>query len=117
MPFGYHWKPSKAAKMQFAEKMGEVDDFCKANGIGRSISSDSYYFEIGGVYYRVSNHSVEASNKRAHNWKGEQVRREYHPDGREDGVVYIHASKTRIVQIYADLKAGHHLDGFGNRKD
>lgn len=34
----------------------------------------------------------------------------------EEDTVYIHASKTRIIQIYNDLKDGYELDGRGNRK-
>lgn len=33
-----------------------------------------------------------------------------------NGTVYIHAGKTRIIEIYNDLKAGYQLDGRGNRK-
>ena len=113
MGFGYRWKPSKAAKKAFAEKMDAVDAFCKANGIQSSHSDDSYYFIINDQEYRVSNHSVEASNKRAFDENGNQTRRLYHPEGREHSVVYIHASKTRIIQIYNDLKAGKTLDGRG----
>ena len=46
-----------------------------------------------------------------------QTRELYHPEGREADVVYIHASKTRIMEIYNDLKAGHKLDGKGRRKE
>ena len=105
MAYGKRWKPSKASAREFSEKMREVDAFCAANGITQSLSSDSYYFSIGGLNYRVSNHSVESS------------RPEYHPDGRRADTVYIHASKTRIMEIYSDLKSGHRLDGMGNRID
>jgi hypothetical protein len=113
---GYKWKPSKAAAREYAQKMEEIGAFCSANGITASRSGDSYYFSINGQEYRVSNHSVEASNAGAVNWIGEKTREEYHPDGRRADVIYIHASKTRIIEIYNDLKAGHELDGRGNRK-
>lgn len=116
MAYGKKWKPSKTAAREFAKQMNEIDDFCSANGISQSRSSDSYYFEINGQKYRVSNHSVEASNRHAYNWQGEQVRERYHNDGRKDDVIYIHASKTRIIEIYENLKAGKTLDGFGNVK-
>ena len=112
----YKWKPSKTAKREFAKQMSEIDTFCTENGIEQSKSSDSYYFTINGKSYRVSNHSIESSNARAYNWLGEQVRDEYHPNGREESVTYIHASKTRIIDIYNDLKAGYELDGRGCRK-
>lgn len=116
MGFGYHWRPSKAAKKAFAKKMDEVDVFCKENGIRASFSDDSYYFIINEQEYRVSNHSVEASNKKAFDESGNQTRRLYHPEGREHSVIYIHASKTRIIQIYNDLKAGKTLNGRGLAK-
>ena len=111
------WKPSKTAKREFAQKMNEIDEFCRENRIHQSASSDSYYFSINGKNYRVSNHSVEASNARAFTDSGEQIREKYHPDGREDDVIYIHASKTRIKEIYNNLVAGYELDGRGNIKD
>ena len=111
------WTPSKTAKREFAQKMNEIDDFCREHGIHQSAKSDSYYFTINGKNYRVSNHSVEASNARAFTDSGEQIREKYHPDGREDDVIYIHASKTRIKEIYNNLVAGYELDGRGNIKD
>ena len=115
---GYHrkWTPSKTARREFAKKMAEIEQFCFENGIHQSRSGDSYYFYLDGVEYRVSNHSIEASNRHAFDSLGNKVRDEYHACGRRDEVVYIHASKTRIIEIYTDLKAGHKLDGFGNRK-
>lgn len=116
MAYGRKWKPSRTAAREFAKQMNEIDDFCAKNGISQSRESDSYYFEINGQKYRVSNHSVEASNRRAYNYDGEQIRRKYHEGGREDDTIYIHASKTRIIEIYENLKAGKTLDGFGNIK-
>lgn len=110
----YRWKPSRAAKRAFADTMAGIDDFCTAHGIHQSRASDSYYFSLNGKEYRVSNHSVESSNNAAFR-DGIQVRDLYHPEGRENGIVYIHAGKTRIVEIYNDLAAGYVLDGRGNR--
>ena len=81
-------KPSKSAKREFARKMDEIREFCDDNCISYSNSMDSFYFTIGGQHYRVSNHSVESSN----------------------------AGKTRIKDIYLDLKQGYSIDGTGNRK-
>lgn len=97
-----NWRPSATAKREFAKKMDEIRTFCSKNGIYQSMSGDSYYFMLDGVSYRVSNHSVESSP--------------YH-NGRIDGEVYIHASKTRIMDIYNDLVQGYVLDGRGNRKE
>lgn len=116
MAYG-RWKPSKAKKAEFASKMREIDDFCSKHGIQSSLSSDSYYFSVNGQKYRVSNHSVEASNAHAYNYLGEKTREVYHDGGRKDDVIYIHAGKTRIIEIYNDLCAGYELDGRGNRKD
>ena len=116
MAYGYKWKPSKTAAREFARKMDEIADFCESHGIHQSARGDSYYFMIGGVEYRVSNHSIEASNRHAYDEEtGEQIRELYHEGGRRDDVVYIHASKTRIIEIYNDLLNGYKLDGRGNR--
>lgn len=114
--YSRRWKPSRTAKQEFAIKMKEIEEFCKENGIENSKSSDSYYFTIDGQAYRVSNHSVEASNHAAYDDLGNQTRDIYHQGGRKDDVIYIHAGKTRIMEIYNDLKAGYKLDGFGRRK-
>ena len=116
MFYGHKWRPSKSDAQEFAQTMEEIRDFCQKNGISHSLSCDSYYFCIDGQEYRVSNHSVEASNARAYDWMGYQVREEYHPSGRDKDIIYIHAGKTRIREIYNDLKAGYQLDGRGNRK-
>ena len=110
------WRPSKSAAREFAKEMAEINEFCAANNIEQSRSGDSYYFSINGKSYRVSNHSVEASNRGAFNEFGEQVRQKYHGDGRDENTIYIHAGKTRIIEIYENLKAGKELDGRGNIK-
>lgn len=115
MAYGRKWKPSRTAAREFAQTMDGLKSYCDENMISYSGSMDSYYFTVNGQKYRVSNHSVEASNAGAYNWMGEQVREKYHDGGRESDVVYIHAGKTRIREIYEDLKAGYKLDGRGNR--
>ncbi len=118
MGFGYRYKPSKTKIREYAEKMDRIDDFCRENNISKSANSDSYYFEINGQKYRVSNHSVESSNRGAYEeGTHEQVRELYHPEGREKDTIYIHAGKTRIMEIYENLKAGKELDGRGNVKE
>ena len=112
--YQYRWKPSKSAAREFAKQMQDIETFCAENGIQQSATGNSYYFIINGKHYRVSNHSVEASNRAAYK-DGEQVRALYHEGGRETDTVYIHASKTRIIDIYNNLKAGYKLDGRGYR--
>lgn len=113
---GYKWKPGKAARKAFALEMEEINSFCAEHGISQSASSDSYYFSINGQNYRVSNHSIECSNAKAFDQlTGEQRRALYHAGGREADTTYIHASKTRIREIYSDLSAGHKLDSRGYR--
>lgn len=116
MAYGKRWKPSKQAMREFAQEMDKINDFCVENGISASKNNDSYYFTINGQDYRVSNHSVEASNRCAYDDVYGQTRELYHPNGREADTIYIHAGKTRIIQIYEDLMAGYELDGRGNRK-
>lgn len=109
---GYYrkaWKPSKKAASEFREKMDEVEQFLAKTPISASQSRDSFYFTIGGKNYRVSNHSVEKSND-SRSEAGLDV---YHPHGREENTQYIHASKTRIIEIYQAIAAGHAVDGHG----
>ena len=113
MGFYKKWKPSKTAIKNFINEMHEIDVFCVENGISQSRNSDSYYFFLNGKHYRVSNHTIEASNRHAYNADGEKIRDEYHDDERDKNTVYIHASKTRIIEIYNNLKAGKTLDGRG----
>lgn len=113
----YKWRPSQSAKREFAKKMSEIDKFCSEKGISNSSSNDSYYFYLNGKHYRVSNHSIEASNRHAFNWMGEQVRECYHNSKRDDETIYIHASKTRIIEIYNLLEQGYELDGKGHIKN
>lgn len=108
------WKPSKSDRAAYGEKMREIEAFCKANGISTSFSGDSYYFTLNGKQYRISNHTIEASDARAFREDGTQWRDLYH-GGREHNTVYITASKTRIIEIYTDLQAGIALDARGRR--
>lgn len=116
MGFNKRWKPSKTKAKEFAQQMEEISNFCATNGISQSLSGDSYYFFLNGKNYRISNHTIEASNLRAYNYLGEQIREKYHDDCRRDDTIYIYASKTRIIEIYNDLLAGYELDGKGYRK-
>lgn len=114
--YHFRWKPSKEQAREFARKMQEIEEFCKQNDISKSLSGDSYYFSINGQDYRVSNHSIEASNAHAFDDYGNQIRELYHDVVRDPNVTYIHASKTRIIEIYNALKSGKELDGRGNEK-
>lgn len=108
------WKPSKKQARKFAIKMQEIDAYCLENNIHQSKSSDSYYFTINGEEYRVSNHTVAQSNRKAYNCFGEKVRERYHKDGEFDREHEITASKTRIIEIHQALLAGKKLDKRGN---
>lgn len=116
MSFGYKWKPSKTKAKEFINKMDDIQKFCDENQIDYSSTMDSYYFTLNGVKYRVSNHTVEASNKSAYDELGRQVHRIYHEGGRQEDTVYITAGKTRLIDIYNDLKNGWVLNGRGYRK-
>lgn len=107
---------SRTAKREFAKKMDEIKEFCNSHNIKYSLKMDSYYFRLNGKSYRVSNHTIESSNAGAFDDFGQQIRELYHDTKRSDEVTYIHASKTRIIDIYNDLVAGYELDGKGYRK-
>lgn len=106
------WKPNKDQARDYAEKMKKIDDFCKENDIYVSISGDSYYFNIAGQDYRVSNHTISKSDEGMFNEFGEKIRDSYHTNNKN--VICITAGKTRIIDIYNNLKAGKKLDKRGN---
>ncbi|OUC52425.1 hypothetical protein B7939_00425 [Eggerthia catenaformis] len=108
------FKPSKRQSREFAERMNEIEKFCKENDIHQS--KDSYYFSLNGKDYRVSNHTMEASNSHAYDEVGNQTRIKYHDQNDFDNLICITASKTRIIEIYNDLKAGYELTKRGYRK-
>ena len=108
-----HFKPSKKQAKQFAETMDTIRDYCAEHNISHSISCDSYYFTVNGIFYRVSNHTIENSNKHAFNDLGEQVREKYHSDKRDPETVYITASKTRLIEIHTALLQGKKLNKRG----
>lgn len=109
-----HYKPSRTKRTQFAKEMKEIENFCNQTGIIASKNNDSYYFTLNGINYRVSNHTIEASNKATFDADtGMYKRNLYHETKRKDDTVYIHAGKTRIIDIYNDLKSGYKLDGRG----
>lgn len=114
------YQPSKAKKGEFKRKMKEIETFCKENNIRHSMSYDSYYFEINEQQYRVSNHAVESRIGKVIDYDElmQPIREKMYDFEitRDKEVIYIHASKIRIIEIYNDLKAGYQLNGRGNRK-
>ena len=110
---GYKYKVSKTKAREYAQKMDEIDDFCRDNGISASSSLDSFYFTLDSVKYRVSNHTLQASDRGMRdNLTGEKLRDSYH--NHDDDLVCITAGKTRIIEIYNAVKAGKTLDKRGN---
>ena len=111
----YRYKPTRKEVEEFKNKMNEVEEFLdKHPNVSASLSRDSFYFELNGQHYRVSNHSIEASNARAYDkWTHEQIREKYHDDNRDKDTFYIHASKTRIIEIYNAIASGMKVNGRG----
>jgi len=95
---------SKTKKREFVKRMNEIDQFCAENGITQSASSDSYYFTIGDKNYRVSNHSIYQSNRKAFDAFGNQIRPLYHDPESDKDLINIYAGKTRIIEIYNKLR-------------
>jgi len=93
--------------------MNDVRSFCKANGI-RMSGTGSYYFELYGQRYRVSDHSIEDSNRGAYDKKGYQRRRLYHPNGREENITYI--TSNDIEYVYLNLRNGNRVSSNGRVK-
>jgi hypothetical protein len=110
---GFKYKVSKTKAREFSQTMNEIDVFCSENFISRSNSFDSYYFSIGKNNYRVSNHSISKSDQGCFDRFGNKIRSSYHTD--DPCLICITASKTRIIQIYNDLKNGYKLTKGGNR--
>lgn len=115
MAYG-RWKPSRAKAKEYAEKMDSIQAFCDAHGISYSRTMDSYYFTITGQKYRVSNHTIKASNSKAYRFdelSGQRVkvRDKYHGD--DENLVCFTASKTRLPEIYNALLARKELDKRG----
>jgi len=110
------WRPSKTDAKEFAIKMEKIGEFCKENNIKTSMNKDSYYFEIDGKNYRVSNHTVAKSDKGMYKLSDcgsfyEKQRDSYHKDA-----VYFEcftASKSRIIDIYSLIKKGVKLNKRG----
>lgn len=106
------FKPSKKQAKEFALKMQEIDNFCQENGIAQSRTNDSYYFYLNNIKYRVSNHTIQASNRGAFDEFGNQIREVYHKEI-DPEIVEIRAGKTRIIEIFNALKSGKRLDKCG----
>lgn len=109
---------SKSAKREFAEKIQKIKEFCDSNSIGYSRGMNSFYFKINAKSIRVSNHTIKASDKGCfyediYNGENIKIRDSYHKDKKYD--IEISASKTRIIEIYNDLKAGYKLNKKGKR--
>ena len=107
------WKPSKTKAREFAQQMQTIKDYCYNHNIAYSSSMDSYYFTVNGQSYRVSNHSVESSNKVAYHDLYGKTRELYHPSGRTSDTVYIYASKTRLIEIHQSLLNNLKIDSRG----
>lgn len=110
------WKPSRAKAKEFAKQMDSIQAFCDEHGISYSRTMDSYYFSLNGKNYRVSNHTIKASNSKAYRLdeltgKIVQIRELYHTD--DDDLICFTASKTRLPEIYNALLAGKELDKRG----
>lgn len=116
MAYYRKYQASKTAKREFAKTMDEISEFCSEHGITQSKKGDSYYFTINDKHYRVSNHTIEASDRACYTELGEKIRESYHQYDEED-LICITASKTRIKEIYNDLKAGYELTKRGYRKE
>ena len=106
------YKPSKKKKEEFKKQIQEISQFCIDNNIKHSLSYDSYYFTINNKEYRVSNHTIEKSNEGCFNEFGDKIRNSYH-EYDNPNMICITASKTRIIEIYNNLKNGVKLNKRG----
>jgi len=109
------YTPNKAQKERFIEEIKRVEQFLDEHPeIGHSILLDSYYFNINGKNVRVSNHTIDASDRGMYDRNGDKVRDSYHSNCNYD--ICITASKLRLPEIYNDLMNGYELTKRGVRK-
>ena len=84
------------------DKAIDISDFCKDHGIKASRSGDTFYFQIGGVKYRFSNHSKGYSNLCAYDSYGRKRRRLYHT--KDDATVDIIGDSCDLPKVYKKLR-------------
>ena len=109
-----HYKPSRTKAREFAQKMDEIDSFCYEHGISRSNNMDSYYFTVNGKRYRVSNHTIPASDRGMYDAYGVKIRDSYHANDAD--LICITAGKTRLIEVYNNIVAGVKIDKRGFAK-
>jgi len=114
---------AKKPKTRNAKEERSLNRFCLANGIKRSKKGVSFYFEIDGKKYRVSDHTIEES-KQGQLLKAQMgtvltgrdiVPNYYHNEEKDEGVIQIDAPKNRLIQIYKDIQSGYQVDREGKR--
>lgn len=72
----------------YKDKIKEIDAFCKENEISVSGNYSCYEFELDGQRYVVANDKYY----------------------KKPNAIFFYAGKTRIIEIYNDLKNGYKLD-------
>lgn len=103
-------------RRNYVERLEALDAFCEEHDIMCNVHRDSFYFELNGKRYRVSNHSIKANWERAYSGMRDDLKPLYHPNGYDKSIIYIHAGKFRVPQIYEDIRAGYDLNLRGYRK-
>ena len=83
---------------------GNLDDFCRQNGIRQSKSGNSFYFRLNGKSYRVSDHTEQYSNVCSRDLKGRKIRKCYH--GKTSRTNTILAQRSEVKRIYEEIKYG-----------
>lgn len=81
----------------FLDTIDEIDNFCVENSIKTNKSRDNYFFNIGEQKYHISDRPVEINDI----------------DGIQESTIHIIAGKTRLINIYNNLKDGILLDSRG----
>ena len=105
-------------KIEFVPKIDEIDEFCSKNGILHYPWDDSYFFTVNGKECRVCDYTKFFPSHNNYDFNCKKLppdRLFYGKRGEYD--VDIIAGRTRLVQIYNDLKAGYDLDRRGFRKN
>jgi len=99
----------------------KLKEFCKKNNISYSSSVRSFYFTLFNQRYRISNHSIKESNQgrelkaqRQSLMYGKDIKPRLYHKGNED-IIDITAERSRVFQIYKDIKEGYEVDERGNR--
>lgn len=103
----------KGREVRYTDK--EIKKFCIENNIEYSTPLFSFYFEMGGENYMVSEQRINTNIKKQFDENGKPTVMFWHSLSHILNSTKIIARKGRLIDIYQDLKNGYELDMNGER--